>query len=138
MPHVTVPICPEHGPYRRFAFQDRVFQFQVLHFGISLALIVFSRVVSAALAPLQARGLKIRLAYFRPLLRAGRAQHQYVAGPHPVLGLHSQLEEKQYAAPLTGSIKSPGVTGNSLRFSQYESGRRADSLIETGIFGWAS
>ena len=57
-----------------------------------------------------------RLAYLRPLSRAGSARHQYIAGPHPVLGIYSQLEEEQCAAPSTGS-----VPGDSLRFSQYES-----------------
>jgi len=28
-----VPICPEHRPFLRFAFQGQAFQFQVLPFG---------------------------------------------------------------------------------------------------------
>lgn len=54
-----VPICPEHRPFLRFAFQGQAFQFQVLPFGLSLAPRVFTRVISAALAPLQLRGIKI-------------------------------------------------------------------------------
>ncbi|KAI2648570.1 Gag-Pol polyprotein [Labeo rohita] len=38
-----VPICRDHHPFLRFAFQDRVFQFKVLPFGLSLSPRVFAR-----------------------------------------------------------------------------------------------
>ena len=54
-----VPICQEHQPFPRFAFQGQAYRFQVLPFGLSLSPRVFTRVVAAALAPLQRRGLRI-------------------------------------------------------------------------------
>ena len=54
-----VPIAPHHRQFLRFAFEGRAYQFCVLPFGISLAPRVFTRCVAAALAPLQAQGLRI-------------------------------------------------------------------------------
>lgn len=54
-----VPICPDHRPFLRFAFQGQAYQFKVLPFGLSLSPRVFTRVVAAALSPLQTCGLKI-------------------------------------------------------------------------------
>ncbi|XP_030272829.1 uncharacterized protein LOC115581680 [Sparus aurata] len=48
-----VPICPDHRPFLRFAFQGRAYQFKVLPFGLSLSPRVFTRVIGAALRPLQ-------------------------------------------------------------------------------------
>lgn len=48
--HVT--ICPEHRQFLRFAFQGQDYLFQVLLFGLSLALRIFPQVVSAVWAPL--------------------------------------------------------------------------------------
>ena len=54
-----VPICPNHRPFLRFAFQGQAYQFKVLPFGLSLSPRVFTRVVGAALSPLQLSGIKI-------------------------------------------------------------------------------
>ncbi|XP_030272800.1 uncharacterized protein LOC115581658 [Sparus aurata] len=54
-----VPICPDHRPFLRFAFQGRAYQFKVLPFGLSLSPRVFTRVIGAALRPLQLSGMKI-------------------------------------------------------------------------------
>ena len=54
-----VPICPEHRPFLRFAFQGQAYQFKVLPFGLSLSPRVFTRVVGAALSSLQLSGIKI-------------------------------------------------------------------------------
>ncbi len=56
---VYVPIDQDHCPFLRFAFQDRVYQFRVLPFDLSLSPRVFTRVVSAALRPLQCVGITI-------------------------------------------------------------------------------
>ncbi|XP_039511917.1 NLR family CARD domain-containing protein 3-like [Pimephales promelas] len=53
-----VPIAPQHRPFLRFAFQDQVYQFRVLPFGLSLSPRVFTRCMAAALAPIQAKGLQ--------------------------------------------------------------------------------
>ncbi|XP_076144523.1 uncharacterized protein LOC143127104 [Alosa pseudoharengus] len=54
-----VPICLDHRQFLRFAFQGQAYQFRVLPFGLSLSPRVFTRVVAAALSPLQAAGMKI-------------------------------------------------------------------------------
>lgn len=54
-----VPVCPDHRPFLRFAFQGQAYQFKVLPFGLSLSPRVFTRVVGAALSPLQLSGIKI-------------------------------------------------------------------------------
>ena len=54
-----VPISPQHRRFLRFAYRGRHWQFRVLPFGLSLSPRVFSRCVAAALAPLQAQGIKI-------------------------------------------------------------------------------
>ncbi|XP_061590634.1 uncharacterized protein LOC133456195 [Cololabis saira] len=48
-----------HQRFLRFAYQDRHYQFRVLPFGLSLSPRVFTRCVAAALAPLQAQGMKV-------------------------------------------------------------------------------
>ncbi len=52
-----VPIAPHHRHFLRFHFEGKTFQFNVLPFGLSLAPRVFSKVVQAALAPLQQKGI---------------------------------------------------------------------------------
>ena len=54
-----VPIAPQHRQFLRFAFEGRAYQFRVLPFGLSLSPRVFTRFVAAALAPLQAKGMRI-------------------------------------------------------------------------------
>ena len=54
-----VPIAAHHQPFLRFAFQGHHYQFRVLPFGLSLSPRVFTRCVAAALAPLQAGGMKV-------------------------------------------------------------------------------
>ncbi|XP_028302785.1 uncharacterized protein LOC114463411 [Gouania willdenowi] len=54
-----VPIAPHHRPFLRFMFMDKVYQFRVLPFGLSLAPRIFTRCVAAALSPLQASGVSI-------------------------------------------------------------------------------
>ncbi|XP_037637109.1 uncharacterized protein LOC119494940 [Sebastes umbrosus] len=54
-----VPICRAHWQFLRFAFQGQAYEFKVLPFGLSLSPRVFTRVVAAALSPLQRAGLKI-------------------------------------------------------------------------------
>lgn len=55
-----IPICQDHSPFLHFAFQDRVYQFRVLPFGLTLSPRVFTGMFSAALHPLHCAALKIR------------------------------------------------------------------------------
>ena len=56
-----VSIAPHHRQFLRFAFEGRAYQFRVLPFGILLTPRVFTWCVAAALAPLQAQGMRIFL-----------------------------------------------------------------------------
>lgn len=79
-----VPMAPHHCRFLRFAFQGRHFQFRVLPFGLSLSPRVFTRFVAAALAPLQARGLKI-LPHLDDWLICAPSRHQAVRDTNTVL-----------------------------------------------------
>ena len=73
-----VPIVSHHQCFLRFAFRGRHFQFRVLPFGLFLSPRVFTRVVAAALAPLQKQGMKV-LTYLDDWLLCAPSQSQ-VAG----------------------------------------------------------
>lgn len=79
-----VPICKDHWKFLRFAFQGRAYEFRVLPFGLSLSPRVFTRVVAAALAPLQERGLKI-LPYLDDWLICGSTRQQVMKNTEAVL-----------------------------------------------------
>lgn len=70
-----VPIAPRHRRFLRFAFEGQAYEFRVLPFGIALAPRVFTRCVAAALAPLQAQGLRI-LPYLDDWLICSRSEVQ--------------------------------------------------------------
>lgn len=70
-----VPIAPHHRQFLRFAFEGQAYEFNVLPFGISLAPRVFTRCVAAALAPLQAQGLRI-LPYLDDWLICSQSEDQ--------------------------------------------------------------
>ncbi|KAL0193290.1 hypothetical protein M9458_011586, partial [Cirrhinus mrigala] len=54
-----VSILPRHGPFLRFAYEGRAYQYKVLPFGLSLSPHVFTKIVEAALAPLREQGIHI-------------------------------------------------------------------------------
>ncbi|CAM4682246.1 unnamed protein product [Leuciscus chuanchicus] len=83
--------CPEHRPFLRFAFQGQAFQFQVLPLGLSLAPRVFTQVISATLAPLQLRGIKI-LPYLDDWLICAPSREQVISNTEEVLAHIQSLE----------------------------------------------
>lgn len=57
--YFDVPIAPCHRQFLRFAFQGQAYQFKVLPFGFLFYPHIFTRCVTATLAPMQARRLTI-------------------------------------------------------------------------------
>ncbi len=54
-----IQIAPHHRRFLRFAFENTVYQYSVLPFGLALAPRTFSKCVDAALSPLRASGMRI-------------------------------------------------------------------------------
>ncbi|XP_056307255.1 uncharacterized protein LOC130219008 [Danio aesculapii] len=70
-----ISIYPAHRKYLRFSFQNEVFEFVTLPFGLSLAPRVFSRCMEAALSPLRHKGLRIS-AYLDDYLICARTRER--------------------------------------------------------------
>ena len=70
-----VPIRNQHRPYLRFAFQDRIFQFNVLPFGISTAPRVFTKVLAPLVGFLHHKGIRL-FPYLDDCLIVARAAPQ--------------------------------------------------------------
>ncbi|KAK7878584.1 hypothetical protein WMY93_030420 [Mugilogobius chulae] len=85
-----VPVVPHHRQFLRFAFEGQAFQFRVLPFGLSLAPRTFTRCVAAALAPLQAQGLRI-LPYLDDWLVCAQSRNQALRDTYQLLDHVSQL-----------------------------------------------
>lgn len=128
-----VPIAAVHQQFLRFAFQGRHYQFRVLPFGLSLSPRVFSRCVAAALAPLQADGLKI-LPYLDDWLICAPSHAQAVQDTRTVLthvkrlGLRVNLAKSNLVP--TQQTVFLGVALDSLTMSARPSVQRVDSIME--------
>ena len=70
-----VPIAREHWKYLRFCIQGRVFQYKVTPFGLSLAPMLFTRVVLVLIAWLRLRGIRLH-AYLDDVLILGDSPQQ--------------------------------------------------------------
>lgn len=57
--YLTVPIHPNHQRFLRFLWQNRVFQFSCLAFGLSSAPRIFSKILRVVVAFLRERGLRL-------------------------------------------------------------------------------
>lgn len=53
------PIAPSYRKYLRFMWQDKVFQFKALPFGLSIAPLVFTKLFQAAIAHLHSQSIQI-------------------------------------------------------------------------------
>ncbi|KAK3538997.1 hypothetical protein QTP86_023600, partial [Hemibagrus guttatus] len=54
-----IGIWPEHRKFLKFAFGGKVYQFQVLPFGLALSSCTFTKCMDAALAPLHLQGIRV-------------------------------------------------------------------------------
>lgn len=122
-----------HQPFLRFAFQGHHYHFRVLPSGLSLSPRVFTRCVAAALAPLQAGGMKV-LPYLDDWLVCAPSRAQVVQDTARLLthvarlGLvvnvaKSRLVPTQWAAYL-------GLVLDSVVMRAYLSERRVDDILQ--------
>lgn len=127
-----VPVAPRHRQFLRFAYQGRHWQFRVLPFGLSLSPRVFTRCAAAALAPLQARGIKI-LPYLddwlicTPSRQEAAVQTARVLSHIACLGLRVNTE-KSCLVPSQNTIFI-GLDLNSLSMTARPSPRRVDDIL---------
>ena len=83
-----IPIFPDHWKYLRFLFGGQAYQYKVTPFGLSLAPMLFTRVLLALIAWLRLQGIHIHV-YLDDLLIVGRSP------------LHVQLALRLVIATLT-------------------------------------
>ncbi|KAK7907526.1 hypothetical protein WMY93_016138 [Mugilogobius chulae] len=129
-----VPIAPSHQRFLRFAFQGKHFQFRVLPFGLSLSPRVFTRVVAAALSPLQAQGVKI-LRYLDDWLICSPSYEQAVRDTETVLAHVHRLgltvnEDKSNLVPAQATVFL-GVALDTVAMMARPSPRRVDDIMAT-------
>lgn len=127
-----VPVAPRHRQFLRFAFEGQAYQFRVLPFGLSLAPRTFTRCVAAALAPLQARGLRI-LPYLDDWLVCAPTQERARNDTSLLLQHVSQLGltvnfAKSSLIP-SQQVTFIGIVINSLTMSATPSPERVDDVV---------
>ena len=136
-----VPIAPHHRQFLRFAFEGRVYQFRVLPFGLSLAPRIFTRCVAAALAPLQARGMRI-LPYLDDWLVCASTREQALSDTATLLTHVTQLGltvnfAKSSLAPSQSTVFI-GIALDSVSMRACPSPRRVDDILGLVARVWGS
>ena len=128
-----VPIAPQHRQFLRFAYQGRRWQFRVLPFGLSLSPRVFTRCMAAALAPLQAQGIKI-LPYLDDWLICAPSREEAAAQTERLLSHVSRLGLK---VNIKKSCLNPsqdttfiGLALHTRSMSARPSPRRVDDILK--------
>ena len=126
-----VPIASHHRKFLRFAFQGRHYQFRVLPFGLSLSPRVFTRVVAAALAPLQAQGVKV-LPYLEDWLVCAPSRPQVAQDTVRLLSHVARLglrvnTEKSCLDPAQ-QVTYLGMVLDSVAMRAYLTPRRVDDI----------
>lgn len=127
-----VPVTPRHRPFLRFAFEGQAYQFRVLPFGLSLAPRTFTRCVAAALAPLQARGIRI-LPYLDDWLVCAPTQEQAHSDTslllRHVLQLGLTVNYAKSSLIPSQQVTFIGIVLNSLTMSATPSPQRVDDVV---------
>lgn len=127
-----VPIAAHHQPFLRFAFQGHHYQFRVLPFGLSLSPRVFTRCVAAALAPLQAGGMKV-LPYLDDWLVCAPSRAQVMRDTNRLMLHVSRLGLKVNVAKSclvpTQRAAYLGLVLDSVAMKAYLSERRVDDIL---------
>ncbi|XP_074506781.1 uncharacterized protein LOC141776850 [Sebastes fasciatus] len=128
-----VPIAPHHRQFLRFAFRGRAYQFKVMPFGLSLAPRIFTRCVTAALSPMQARGLTI-LPYLDDWLLISPTVEHAVRDTATLLGHVSQLglTVNYTKSNLTPSqrVDYLGMTLDSESMRAFLSPKRVEAILQ--------
>ena len=94
-----IPILQDHWKYLRFLFEGRAFQFKVTPFGLSLAPMLFTRVLLVIIAWLRAQGVLVHV-YLDDLLIVGATP------PHVHQSLRLVLATLTYAGFIVNLKKS--------------------------------
>ena len=113
-----LPIASHHRRFLRFAFQGQHYQFRVLPFGLSLSPRVFTRVVAAALAPLQAQGVKVL-----PCLDDWLVAIPASSGPGygaPLVSRSPVGPESEHREELSGRFPTGHLPGDRPRLGRHE------------------
>ncbi|XP_053296886.1 uncharacterized protein LOC128456655 [Pleuronectes platessa] len=129
-----IPIYPPHRKYLRFAFQDTVYEYLVLPFGLSLSPRVFVKCVDAAIAPLRERGIRVAT-YLDDWLLLARSEQEAAAHTSIVLTHLADLgfvvnREKSVLTP-SQEIAFLGLTLNSLTYTARLSAERVHTFRST-------
>lgn len=69
--YFLVPICPQHKKYLRFYFNDHLYEYNCLCFGISCAPLVFTKIIKPVIAYLREKGF-MSVVYLDDFLLMGR------------------------------------------------------------------
>ena len=126
-----VPIRNQHRPYLRFAFQDRIFQFNVLPFGISTAPRVFTKVLAPLVGFLHHKGIRL-FPYLDDCLIVARSAPQLLHSINLVIETLAQAgflinEKKSHPLPVQ-RLQFLGIELDSTRAMSFLPLQRARQL----------
>ena len=133
--YLQVPIHPDSRKYLRFMAFNKVYQFKVLCFGLSMAPQVFTRVMAPVSAILHTLGIHLRR-YLDDWLIQASSREQVLLSLRTVLHLCNSLGivvnwEKSQLVP-TQRICYLGVLLDSVSFRASPAQKRVDKLLSIG------
>ena len=83
--YLTIPVHPTHQQFLRFQWQQKVYQYTALPFGLASAPRVFTKLMKPALACLRSRGVRL-IAYLDDLLIIGKTSGECISGDQTTSG----------------------------------------------------
>ena len=129
-----IRIHPRFRKWLRFTWAGKVFEFQVLPFGLSLSPWVFTRITRELASALRSRGIRIRM-YLDDWLvlaqssRSCRAQTQTVLSQARLLGFQPNFQKSELTP--SQNFEFLGMSFDSVNMLVRPSNRRIERLRET-------